>query len=863
MKRYALLCSLLVLINIQLLAQLEWLNPQPSGYINTKIFFINDTSGYLMNSNGDLFMTSDKGLTWRFASNFYNAETFTIHDSTGIISTFDGSIYLSYDNGKNWQKKDNSPASNLENWANIIGRDTIFVMKGGVQSSISQLYKSVDRGNSWQLVNNNMNQFQIKNINFVTASTGYAVRADGIYKTTDGGVSWVNIYSVSTSATVISLKFFNTQTGYAYRQIHGMMKTTDGGNTWTVSPFPFNVNDIFFIDLNNAFAVGDDGIIYKTNDAGVTWSILNSPYSILDEYDLYTQYFFNSTTGIVAGSRGRMSRTLNAGVTWTNLSPTYTNTTAISFPADSVAYFTTWNNVYKTINAGRSWDSLPLSAGTAIPSNSWYEQCRFINKDTGFVTARLPARFYKTTNGGQNWILFQPTALAYDNITSMSFISTDTGYMIQRSVTGGVGSNKGLFKTLNGGNSWQEIGISQDFDKVYFKNDQVGYAIRYDKIFKTVNGGNTWAQLTTFDFVPLYSLWFINPLKGFITGRQGYMNMTTDGGTTWNHIVVDPQLTDLIAIKFYNDTIGYIMGNAGQIFKTTDGGLHWKMKGNIAYHQSPYIEFCRDTTVVFGGKYGSVVRTSIAEYAIDSVKAVPALCGAGFSCIVRSFMSPVDSIIFEYGTNYIRSVAGSPVRVKDSTVRSTATVSNLSIDSVYQMRVKILFRGKYYYSQWINFKSITPAKPVITVSGNTLTSSSVSGNQWYLNGVLIPGATGQQYSATIAGIYTVLVNQAGCSSAFSDGYNLLITAVPNVSVSDGGIRIYPNPVFYNKFIIEIKNYRVVNLIMFDIHGKSVLQKSLIDGINHISVPTLESGMYILKFNDKKSNEEMVAKILKL
>ena len=69
-----------------------------------------------------------------------------------------------------------------------------------------------------------------------------------------------------------------------------------------------------------------------------------------------------------------------------------------------------------------------------------------------------------------------------------------------------------------------------------------------------------------------------------------------------------------------------------------------------------------------------------------------------------------------------------------------------------------------------------PATPTITASGPTtfcpgssvtLTSSGGSGNQWYLNGNPIGGATGQQFSATASGSYTVKVTSGGCSSAAS------------------------------------------------------------------------------------------------
>lgn len=77
--------------------------PQPSGFINTKIYFINDSTGYLMNYNGELFITRDTGDTWQLLKNFPTAKTFQIQDSAGVIPVYDGSLYISKDKGATWE----------------------------------------------------------------------------------------------------------------------------------------------------------------------------------------------------------------------------------------------------------------------------------------------------------------------------------------------------------------------------------------------------------------------------------------------------------------------------------------------------------------------------------------------------------------------------------------------------------------------------------------------------------------------------------------------------------------------------------------------------------------------------------------
>ena len=86
-----------------------------------------------------------------------------------------------------------------------------------------------------------------------------------------------------------------------------------------------------------------------------------------------------------------------------------------------------------------------------------------------------------------------------------------------------------------------------------------------------------------------------------------------------------------------------------------------------------------------------------------------------------------------------------------------------------------------------------PAIPTINAVGDTLISSSLLGNQWYLNGILIPGGTGVRYIAMVSGSYTVVVtNSKGCK-ATSAPEQIIITGVTTVSESAGVFNIIPNP----------------------------------------------------------------------
>jgi len=85
--------------------------------------------------------------------------------------------------------------------------------------------------------------------------------------------------------------------------------------------------------------------------------------------------------------------------------------------------------------------------------------------------------------------------------------------------------------------------------------------------------------------------------------------------------------------------------------------------------------------------------------------------------------------------------------------------------------------------------TITPGGPTTFCSGNNvvLTSDSATGNQWYRDGNAIDGATSQQYTATTAGNYTVIVTSGGCSSTASSGVAVAVDPTPATpTITAGG-----------------------------------------------------------------------------
>lgn len=142
-----------------------------------------------------------------------------------------------------------------------------------------------------------------------------------------------------------------------------------------------------------------------------------------------------------------------------------------------------------------------------------------------------------------------------------------------------------------------------------------------------------------------------------------------------------------------------------------------------------------------------------------------------------------------------------------------------------------------------------PAAPAITRTGNTLNSSAVSGNQWYVDSVLIPTANSQAYTPSTNGNYQVqLTDSNHCNSPLSAPYNFITTGIQNENSASVMI-VYPNPA---SVILRVEGNAVTadfRLYVYDIYGNQLLS---FNNEKLIDISSLTNGIYILVCENKGS-----------
>lgn len=160
------------------------------------------------------------------------------------------------------------------------------------------------------------------------------------------------------------LVFTNEKTAYAISRVGKIIKTIDGGATWTSlnSTVNFYLKKIQFVNANVGYVIGGDNsgsFLLKTINAGQTWSAIN--LNTTEKGSPAGMFFKNENEGYINGNKFFI-KTTNGGLNWTNvLTNTTENFNEVKFRDVNFGIATTnKSNYYRTTNGGNSWQSVDL-----------------------------------------------------------------------------------------------------------------------------------------------------------------------------------------------------------------------------------------------------------------------------------------------------------------------------------------------------------------------------------------------------------------------------------------------------------------------------------------------------------------------
>lgn len=313
--------------------------------------------------------------------------------------------------------------------------------------------------------------------------------------------------------------------------------------------YPGKQDDITFINENEGWYINGYGSIYHTRDGGATWE------KQLEKKGTFFRCiaFVDSLIGFV-------------GTVGTDYFPNVTDTIPL----------------YGTTDGGKTWNPVSYSGpyvkglcAIDIVKEQYINHGKTDYKVHIYAVGRVgsPANMMVSHDGGLTWnsnSMNDDCKMLFD----IRMFDKNNGIVCAASDEDVEKSNALILKTNDGGKTWTKVyQSSRPFEttwKASFPTDQVGYVtiqsynsdpnVKQQRVAKTVDGGNTWQEINLIEDAGAreFGVGFIDENHGFVgTMNSGYE--TKDGGKTWSPVNLGMACNK---IRIYKDAKGKIYGYA-------------------------------------------------------------------------------------------------------------------------------------------------------------------------------------------------------------------------------------------------------------------------------------------------------------
>jgi hypothetical protein len=726
-------------------------------------------------------------------------------------------------------------------------------------------------------VNNAFTQPFTLPANFVSLSATIRTTGSNFHTTTDQDYYKINLpagFNYSISARLHDS--YNTGNGIIYSADAKFRFSTDGGATWST-----DIDDV----LNNKISVNGPGVIYfhvlpyyegqtgtylldvaitqciapTVSPSGNVLSCSTNPITLVSSTNSGNQWYFNGTP-----IQNAINNSFTPAISG-SYSVVTSNNGCTSSPSNTVNVIVqtfTYNPFQDTLRA--CGDSVTLNAGAGYSNYVWNNGAT--TQNINVKTNGLYRVAVSNTGGcpGRDsvWVILNNVNIVQKDTVvcpgSSLTLNIDPALPIGKSCNKNnlpLSLQNGLLAyypfcsnandASGNGNNGQVFGATLVADRFGIPNNAYyfnGIDNRIDIPYSTALSTSNFSVAAWIKSDGTRSIQQF--IYGQATGRPVLLvnrnspNFPRSAGVQWTSVDSYPGCNSTSVVD--DDKWHFIVGTYSQgLFKIyVDGVLENTATTNLA-------EVPCNVNFNIGGIF------------------TPPACRVTVALSFQYFKGTIDDVL-----HYNRELTNSEIQklFKQQNITYTWSTS----ETAQNINVAPTFNTKYYLSA--NFGNSTCldsisvgvlSKPVITFNFPNLISNYTFGNQWYLNGVIIPGATGQSFTPVQTGNYTVKVNLSNCSSLFSDNYFYNITNVTNLS--DGEfLDLYPNPtsafVLLNyKFNGESQGVRVnvMNSIGQIVSSQYLNQSGI------ISLSGLTNGVYFLQVEARKSKRIYVKKIIKV
>jgi photosystem II stability/assembly factor-like uncharacterized protein len=539
---------------------------------------------------GGAFKSVDGGRTWFLSSAglyaaFVNALAVDPLDPRAVYAGTTQGFYRSHDGGQNWLPSD-------------LHRDVLAVAvdsqrAGSLNASTRNgLFRSTDGGVHWVETSRGL----VRDVRFYapamvaapsqprTLYASYIGFRNGVFRSEDAGKTWLQVSRDEVSALAVDPA--DPDLVYAAGEPRRLLRSTDGGATWTRLPVVF---ERLATDPSRPGAViGLDGGggISISEDEGQSWRSLANLGREIQALAISPS---QPSTWLAGTAGAGVMRSEDGGRTWqgtTGLAG-FSATLVRIVPERNAIFTAGASSLYRTTNGGASWDRVfqlgPVSALAVDPSDP---DTLYLGLDGGQGGGSATALVYKSEDGGDTW---RPTSAGINRgpIADLIVLPAEPQTVFAAVWDGDVDpftNLPGLFRSTDGGGSWSQVprvfGVVDlelnpaDLNVIYATHDR-GILRSQDRgrtwQLRAVGGSRpgTWARRTRqIAAAPSDGnrLAVIDPYSTFLSSDEGrsWRNAHLWGPDLNRSVAFDP----LDADTLYN-------GVTNGVYRSRDGGSTW------------------------------------------------------------------------------------------------------------------------------------------------------------------------------------------------------------------------------------------------------------------------------------------------
>jgi photosystem II stability/assembly factor-like uncharacterized protein len=612
-------------------------------------------------------------------------------------------------------------------------------------------------------------------------NTVYAGAAQGgIWKTTDGGTTWTPLTDTQVSLATGSMTLDpenhltiyvgtgeENNSGDSYYGA-GILKSTDGGSTWTNIPGPFaggsgggaRIGGIAVSPTNSQIVLAAIGCcapnnsgVYSSGDGGNTWTqVLN-----VNGSQAYNVIFdtVNSSNVYASIDNNGVYKSTNAGTTWVadngtgaTALPTGGSTGRVALAMDpnntSTLYAGVTDNasnsllgLYKTTNGGSTWTQL-TGAPNYCGGQCWYDNVIAVmpgNSNVIFAGGDGGTPLAQSTDGGNTWTVYSSI---HPDLHALIF--TPNGLQLYIGNDGGMYSATNLTGTLSFTNLNNELATLQFYSGASINptNENAGFGGTQDNLMNEYSGSLGWQDVDCGDGGQT-AIDFSNTSNVYVNCIQMSLDKSTDGGASFSQALNGIDTSDPV-----NWVPPLIMdpGNSQNLYfgtyrayQTTNGAGLWTAI-------SP------DLT---GGNGANLVALAIAP--TDS----------------NTIYSGSDDVHLHVTRNALSGVSSTWTDISNSTSLPNRSITAIAVDPHTAATAYVAFSGFSGFGDTLGHVFMT------TNAGSTWTDISSDLPNVPVNGIVVdPSQTGYIYVGTdIGAFYTT---NTGVS------WSTLIAGLPRVAI---------------------------------------------------------------------------------